>query len=103
MDFLPQFHLTGFEWALVAGCALAIGLSKTGLSGLGTMFVPVMAAIFGGKASSGVVLPMLVFADLFAVFYYRRHADWPVLMKLLPWSFAGIIIGTLTSQHIECN
>jgi uncharacterized membrane protein YfcA len=101
MEFLQQFHLTGFEWAMVATTALAIGLSKTGLGGLGTMLVPVMAHVFGGKASSGIVLPMLVMADVFAVAYYRRHADWSVLLKLLPWAFVGIIIGTFTSQHID--
>lgn len=101
MDFFLQFNLSGFEWMVLALSALAIGLSKTGLSGLGTMFVPVMAAVFGGKASSGIVLPMLVMADVFAVVYYRRHAEWPVLMKLLPWAFVGIFIGTFTSQHID--
>jgi uncharacterized membrane protein YfcA len=101
MDFFQQFQLSGVEWWVLALSALAIGLSKTGLSGLGTMFVPVMAAVFGGKASSGIVLPMLVMADVFAVVYYRRHADWPVLWKLLPWAFVGIIVGTFTSQHID--
>ncbi len=101
MDFFQQFQLSGVEWWVLTLSALAIGLSKTGLSGLGTMFVPVMAAVFGGKVSSGLVLPMLVMADVFAVIYYRRHADWPVLWKLLPWAFVGIIIGTFTSQQID--
>ncbi len=101
MEFLQQFQLSGVEWWVLALSALAIGLSKTGLSGLGTMFVPVMAAVFGGKASSGIVLPMLVMADVFAVVYYRRHADWPVLWKLLPWAFVGIVVGTFTSQAID--
>ncbi|MCU0348010.1 MAG: sulfite exporter TauE/SafE family protein [Saprospiraceae bacterium] len=101
MAFLQQFNLSVAEWAVLLLSALAIGLSKTGLSGLGTLFVPIMAAVFGGKASSGIVLPMLVFADIFAVAYYRRHADWPVLWKLLPWAFVGIVIGTFTSQHID--
>lgn len=101
MDFLQQFHLTGFEWAMVGMTALAIGLSKTGLNGLGTLFVPILAHVFGGKVSTGIVVPMLVMADVFAVVYYRRHADWPVLLKLLPWAFLGIIIGTFTSQHID--
>jgi uncharacterized membrane protein YfcA len=101
MGFLQQFGLTGGEWLLVGLCALSIGLSKTGLGGLGTMMVPVMAIIFGGKASSGIVLPMLVMADVFAVAYYRRHAEWPHLIKLLPWAFVGILLGTFTSQHID--
>lgn len=101
MGIFQQFQLTGLEWAMLVFTALAIGLSKTGLAGLGTLFVPLMAHAFGGKASSGLVLPMLVMADVFAVAYYRRHADWAVLLKLLPWAFAGIIIGTFTSQHID--
>jgi len=101
MDFLQQFQMTQAHWLVLVLSALAIGLSKTGLGGLGTLFVPLMASVFGGKASSGIVLPMLVMADFFAVAYYRRHADWPVLLKLLPWAFAGIIIGTFTSQHID--
>lgn len=101
MEILQHFHLTGIEWAMLVFTALAIGLSKTGLAGLGTLFVPVMAHFFGGKSSSGIVLPMLVMADVFAVIYYRRHADWTVLLKLLPWAFVGIIIGTFTSQHID--
>lgn len=101
MQFISQFQLTDFEWAVLALSALAFGLSKTGLSGLGTLFVPIMALAFGGKASSGIVLPMLVMADVIAVVYYRRHADWPVLWKLLPWAFVGIVIGTFTSQHID--
>lgn len=101
MDFFQQFPLTGGEWLLVGLCALSIGLSKTGLAGLGTMMVPVMAIIFGGKASAGIVLPMLVMADVFAVTYYRRHAEWSHLIKLLPWAFVGILLGTFTSQHID--
>jgi len=101
MDFLQQFQLTGFQWTVVSLTALAIGLSKTGLGGLGTMLVPVMAHVFGGKPSAGIVLPMLIMADVFAVVYYRRHADWALLMKLLPWAFVGIFIGTFTSQHID--
>ncbi len=101
MEFFQQFHLTGFEWAMIALMALSTGLSKTGLGGLGTLFVPVMAHVFGGKMSTGIVVPLLVMADVFAVVYYRRHADWAVLFKLLPWAFVGIIIGTFTSQHID--
>jgi uncharacterized protein len=101
MEFLQQFNLTGFEWAIIALTGLAIGLSKTGLGGLGTLFIPIMAHVFGGKASAGIVLPMLVMADVLAVAYYRRHADWPVLFKLLPWALVGIVIGTVTSQQIN--
>lgn len=62
-----------------------------------------MAAVFGGKASTGIVLPMLCIADLFAVFYYHRHADWKHIGKLLPWTAVGLLaallLGTSISDH----
>jgi len=44
-----------------------IRISKTGLSGAGLALVPFMAGVFGGKPSTGILLPMLIMADIFAV------------------------------------
>ena len=49
--------------------ALTIGMSKAGLSGLGLAMVPMMALIFGARESTGVILPMLITADIMAVAY----------------------------------
>jgi hypothetical protein len=54
-----------------------VGFSKTGIAGLGMLIVPLMANVFAGKASAGALLPMLLFGDVFAVAWYRRHAQWP--------------------------
>jgi uncharacterized membrane protein YfcA len=60
-----------------------------------------MALIFGGKSSSGIVLPMLIMADLFAVYYYHRHANWQYLIKLFPSAAIGVIIATVFGQYIN--
>jgi uncharacterized membrane protein YfcA len=52
-----------------------------------------MALAFGAKASTGVLLPMLSMGDAFAVSYYRRHADVPRLLSLLPWALLGLAAG----------
>lgn len=70
-----------------------MGLSKTGLPGLGLVFVPLMALAFGAKVSTGVLLPILNLGDLFAVAYYRRHADVARLVRLLPWALVGLGAG----------
>ena len=80
-------------WGVAGLCAILIGLSKTGLPGVGILVVPLMASIIPAKASTGVILPMLIFADFFAVVYYRRHAVWPYVARLLPWALLGILIG----------
>jgi len=92
MDFI-SFELNTFQWIMVIFSALLIGMSKTGISGAGMAVIPIMAAIFGGKLSTGIVLPLLSMADIFAVSYYHRHANWSYVLKLLPWTIIGILIG----------
>jgi len=82
-----------WQWALAVLGALAIGLAKTGINGLGMLAVVVFANLLPAKQASGVVLPMLVLADLVAVGSYRQHAQWSYLWKLFPWTAAGIVGG----------
>ncbi len=96
-----NFDLTTTEWLLSILCGILIGMSKTGLSGAGLFVVPVFAGIFGGRPSAGLVLPMLIVADFFAVKYYNRHADWKYVFKLLPWAFAGIVFALLVGFMIS--
>jgi uncharacterized membrane protein YfcA len=63
--------------------------------------VPTLAMIFGGKASTGVLLPILIIADLFAVTWYHRHAEWKPLLKALPWAFLGLIIALWTGRIVN--
>jgi len=44
---------------------------------------------------------MLIMADLFAVKYYHRHANWVYLVKLLPSAMVGVLIATLIGNAID--
>jgi uncharacterized membrane protein YfcA len=81
--------------------AFAIGISKTGLPGVGILVVPLFAVVFPAKPSVGLLLPILIFADLFAVGYYRHHGQWRHLIKLLPWAIVGIGFGYLILLKID--
>jgi uncharacterized protein len=95
------FEETLINWLLVALGAFIIGLSKAGMKGIDMMNVTIMAIVFGGKASTGVVLPLLCFADIMAVKYYHRHAQWSHFLKLLPWMVAGILIGVYIGKDLN--
>jgi len=82
---------------------MVLGMSKAGLSGFGLAIVPVMALIFGAKESTGVILPMLITADIMAVIYYRRNAVWKHIIRILPWVAAGIIIALIIGKLINNN
>jgi hypothetical protein len=57
MDFLYTYSY--MNWALIFLGAFFIGLSKAGLKGVDMMNVTIMAIVFGSKASTGIVLPLL--------------------------------------------
>jgi uncharacterized protein len=89
------------QWVLVMLAAFIIGLSKAGLKGIDMMNVTIMAIVFGGKASTGIVLPLLCVADILAVAYYHRHAQWTHFWKLMPWIITGILIGVFVGKGLD--
>lgn len=84
--------LTNIQWFAISIAALSIGMSKTGVQAIMLMIVPLMAMAFGAKESTGVILPMLCMADIIAVAYYKRIADWKVVAKLLPTAILGFFL-----------
>ena len=76
-------------------------MSKTGVHGAGMIAVPLLATIFGGQLSSGIMLPILCLADVMGVWYYHRHASWPHLKKLFPWAAVGTFLGTFVGGMID--
>ena len=86
---------------LVFTGAFILGLAKAGLRGIDMLNVTLMALVFGGKASTGVVLPLLCAADIAAVIYYHRHAQWKHFWKLIPWMAAGILIGVYAGKDMN--
>lgn len=88
-------HLELWQWVIGLSAALFVGISKTGVPGVGIVIVPLLAFGFGGRLSAGVMLPMLIMGDMFAVGWYRQHAQWDKLVGLLPWVYSGVAIGTV--------
>lgn len=82
------------SWILSFLAAFVIGLSKAGIKGIAVINVIFMAIAFEAKQSTGIVLPLLIVADVFAVIYYNRHTQWKYVAKFLPWMILGIVLGS---------
>lgn len=65
------------------------------MSGANTVSLAIFAAVLPARASTGVLLPLLIVGDVLAVLTYRRHAHWPTLWRLFPAVAAGVVFGTL--------
>ena len=94
-------HLTIWQWTLLSLGALVTGLSKTGVAGLGVLAVALFANALPARASTGALLPLLLCADVFGVAFFRKHANWPLLLKLFPWVIVGVLTGYFALGRIS--
>ncbi len=83
--------------------ALCIGLSKSGLAGTATLNVVIMAKIFGAKPSVGIVLPMLIVADLMGYLINRKGGSWKQIVPMIPAAIIGVIAGWLLLDRVDNN
>ncbi len=101
MEPPSYLHVTVIEWSIILLCGMLIGMSKVGVPGVSMIVVPAMAFIFGAKQSTGVLLPILIMADIFGLAYYRRHANWNHLIKVLPWAVIGLLIALWVGETVN--
>ena len=96
-----MLDLAWTKYLLIGLGCVSIGINKTALPGIGIIAVLLMAEVFPARSSTGFLLPMLVFADIFAVVYYRRSAEWRHILRLVPWALIGIGIGYLVLRVLD--
>lgn len=88
-------------WIIIILASFFIGLGKAGLKGIDMLSVTLMAFVFGSKASTGIVLPLLCISDIAAVSYYNRHVKWNHFWKITPWMIIGILIGIYVGKDMN--
>jgi uncharacterized protein len=98
---VPPF--TAPEWLLAVAAAIGVGLSKGGLAGVGLFHVVVFAFLFGARESTGVVLPLLLAADVCAVTAFQQHARWDYVRRMLLPACVGVILATAFMRGIDEN
>lgn len=91
IELLP----TPWHWANAIGIALVVGAAKTGVPGLGFLAVPWLAWVLAPNSllSVGALLPLLICADIMAVWLYRKNPAIHHLWQLLPWVLIGLGVG----------
>ena len=95
--------LTASQWITICASAVLIGMSKTGIQGVTALTVPYMAIAFGAKESTGIILPMLCMADIMAVSYFRKTADWKAVARLLPAAVTGSFIAIWVDEQVPAS
>jgi len=101
IHILQSFQLSIFQWLTIGLAGILLGVSKSGIKGIGIVIILILAFVFGEKASTGVLLPMLIGADILAVIYYHRHVQWKYIVKLLPFMLVGVLVGVWVGNDIS--
>lgn len=84
------------------GITLFTGVAKTGVPGVSILAAILLANVMpDSRQSVGVLLPLLIVADCFAVVTYRKHTQWQVIRRLLPPALLGVVIGAAVLSRLE--
>jgi uncharacterized membrane protein YfcA len=92
------------DWTFYAAAAPAVvllGLSKSGLSGLGALAVPILALTIPPLQAAAITLPIMVVQDWVGVYAFRREVSARNLAILLPASFVGVVLAFALAADVS--
>lgn len=101
LDLLQTYNLSLLQSISIGFAVFLLGLSRSGIKGVTIIVVLILAFIFGEKASTGILLPVLICGDIIAVIYYKRHVQWKYIKKLAPWMIIGVLVGVWIGNDIS--
>jgi uncharacterized membrane protein YfcA len=83
---------------LIAIAALLVGLSKGGLGGPMpvALIAPMLSLVMPVAEAVGIIVPLLIFADMLALRVYWGRWSWAHVRLMLPAGVLGMILGTLS-------
>ena len=105
-----MIELTLIHWVVLGVGALIMGLSKGGIPGAGNLTVALYVLVLedalgssGVALSVGLLLPVLVSADLVSTIVYRKYVEWTHVRRLLPYFMAGVLVGWFTFDYFQSD
>jgi uncharacterized membrane protein YfcA len=86
---------------VIAFLGLMIGFAKGGFGGLGALLTPILALVLPVASAVGVLLPMLMVGDVFAVYMYWKEWDFDLVRRMLPAGIVGALAGTFLLSSVS--
>ena len=91
------------EILIFALVGILVGFSKGGLGGPVpvALCVPMLALIIEPQIAVALILPLLLFADAFALYFYWRQWDRRYIKLMLLPGLLGVVVGAATLNAID--
>ena len=87
-------------WIVASFAAFLMGVSKGGVPMLAMLSVPLMSLFMPPAMAAGLLLPLYIVADWYAVYLFHRTFSARLIKILLPGSVVGVIVAYLTVSHV---
>lgn len=100
-EILNPLNTSPSVWLLTLLGAFLVGLSKSGIKGIGMVTIPLMVYLYGAKASVGILLPILVFGDIMALLQYHKSGKFKEIVRLFPYAAVGIVAAVVVGNYIN--
>ena len=89
---------------MLAAVTFLISLSKGGLGGMaGTLSTPLMALVMPVNQVLGLLLPIMLLADVFSVALHWRRWNGRLVWLLIPGAVVGVTIGTYFIANVSTH
>lgn len=92
-----------FVAVIIALLGFLIGMTKGGFNTLGALLTPLLSLVLPVSTAVGVLLPMLIVGDAFAIYIYWREWDAPLVRRMLPAGIGGALVGTYLLAAMSPN
>ena len=87
-------------WFLITLASVFVGMGKGGLPVIATLGVPTLSLIMSPITAAGLLLPVYIVSDIFALSAYRRDFNWEILRIGMIGMTIGVIFGGLTAKFV---
>ena len=98
---LVDLNYLSYSFLIASISSFLLGVAKAGVKGIAALIVTGLAIAYGAKESTGILMPLLICGDIFAVSYYKRYVKWKYIIILIPWMILGVLFGVITGNNIS--
>jgi uncharacterized membrane protein YfcA len=90
-------------YALLAGAAFLLAATKTSFPSAGILVVLLLATQLEARTALGILMPIYVFADVAALFFYRDRVRLGIALRLMPGALVGMAIAVLVGAGLSAG
>lgn len=91
-----------YFWTIACLAIFLVSLAKSGLVGaIAVVGVPMLTLVMPPREAAGIMLPLLMLMDGFALWAYRKDVNWGVFKIFFPGALVGILIGWMLWSFVS--